>query len=570
MHPNKEQTNQKLIDDYQSQVAELREKLDSMEDDLKRKDDELQNVLNGQRGQDASLDSEKKEWTDLRISLENKLADAHNLNDDLQSELARVRASQANSERELRSQLTELQTTVDSGRGMGANNSDLERENEELRAELREQQEITEEVRNEAREFLREMRILSERSSTSYNREAELESMVSKLEEEVDEWRNRYAKVKTQLRSLRANSMGLTIQDAAKYVQESGFTQDDGLIKDIHVTKFQISINELLQTARSNDPTKVIDHMKNVIVSVRRISQDIGEAPKSTGELAQKQAKLKAKLSATANNLITASKNFAGAKGLSPVSILDAAASHLTSTVVELVRTVKIRPTPAGELEEEDVKQAPVEAPKSLPVDEVKPEPAPQKEEPVRQPENIKPAEDEPREIVESPRQSTDEYARPSLESARQSMESSRASLDGYVPGPFLGLRNGHASTDSSMYSPINSPRESMRPKSSGKDSLNGARPSSRGNPMTNGNSIPNVNPIENSLPSPLASNPIPSGLSIGNGGGKPVPFLLQAPRGPPSGPPSPALISPSLPPAPMTVGFGLRSQESDVEELKV
>ncbi|PQE29965.1 hypothetical protein CJF32_00000630 [Rutstroemia sp. NJR-2017a WRK4] len=572
-------TNQKLIDDYQSQVAELREKLDSMEDDLKRKDDELQNALNGQRGKDASLDSEKKEWADLRISLENKLADAHNLNDDLQSELARVRASQANSERELRSRLTELQGTVDSGRGMGANNPDLERENEELRAELREQQEITEEVRNEAREFLREMRMLSERSSTSYNREAELESMVSKLEEEVNEWRNRYAKAKTQLRSMRANSMGLTIQDAAKYVQESGFTQDDGLIKDVHVTKFQISINELLQTARSNDPMRVIEHMKSVIVTVRRISQDIDEAPKSTGELAQKQAKLKAKLSATANNLITASKNFAGAKGLSPVSILDAAASHLTSTVVELVRTVKIRPTPAGELEEEEVKLAPVETPKSLPVQEVKPEPAPQKEEPVRQQENIKPAEDAPREIVESPRQSTDEYERPSTESARQSMESSRASLDGYVPGPFLGLRNGHTSTDSSMYSPINSPRESMRPKSSGKDSLNDAQPSSRGNPMTNGmtngNSIPNANPIENSLPSPLASNPIPNnpipiGLTIGNGGGKPVPMLLQAPRGPPSGPPSPALISPSIPPAPMTVGFGLRSQESDVEELKV
>ncbi|KAM3067615.1 component of the polarisome [Clarireedia jacksonii] len=561
-------TNQKLIDDYQSQVAELREKLDSMEDELKRKDDELQNALNAQRGNGASLDSERREWADLRINLENKLADAQNLNDDLQSELERVRASQANSERELRSRLTELQT-VGSNRGVGTNNPDLERENEELRAELREQQEITEEVRNEAREFLREMRMLSERSGASYNREAELESMVNKLEEEVNDWRNRYAKAKTQLRSLRANSMGLTIQDAAKYAQESGFTQEDGLIKDVHVTKFQISINELLQTARSNDPTKVIDHMKNIIVNVRRISQDIDEAPKSTGELAQKQSKLKAKLSATANNLITASRNFAGAKGLSPVSILDAAASHLTSTVVELVRMVKVRPTPAGELEEEEeVKLAPVEAPKSLPVREIKQEPTPQKEAPVIQPENIKPAEDASREIVESPRQSTDEHERPGSGSARQSMESSRASLDGYVPGPFLGLRNGHTSTDSSMYSPINSPRESMRPKSSGKDSLNGARPSSRGDPIGNGISIPNINPIENSMPSPLASNPVPSSLSIG--GGKSVPLLLQAPRGPPSGPPSPAPLTPPPPPAPMTVGFGLRSQESDVEELKM
>jgi hypothetical protein len=63
---------------------------------------------------------------------------------------------------------------------------------------------------------------------------------------------------------------------------------------------------------------------------------------------------LKGKVSATANNVITASKNYATAGGLSPVSLLDAAASHLTAAVVDLVRTVKIKPTPPGELEDND------------------------------------------------------------------------------------------------------------------------------------------------------------------------------------------------------------------------
>lgn len=499
-----------------------------MEDDLKRKDDELQSVLDGQRGKDISMDIEKKEWADLRRDLENKVSDAQNLNDTLQEELDRVRASQSDTERDLRSQIEDLQVSVESSRGMMLGNPDLERENEELRAELKEQQEITDEVRTDAQEFLREMRMLSDRSSASYEREAELESIVNRLEDEVKDWRNRYARTKTQLRSLRASSIGLTIADAAKYAQESGFTQDNGLVKDVHVTKFQISIDELLQTARSNDPARVIDFMKTVIVNVRRISQDIDEAPKSGGDLAQKQAKLRSRISATANNLITASKNYAGAKGLSPVSLLDAAASHLTSAVVELVRTVKIRPTPAGELEDDDDG-------KLEPVDKTGMFSREAKKEPVRQQENVKPLamQNGMRQSVESSRQSTNGFTRQSADMPRQSLDSERESLNGYVPGPFLGLRNGRNSNDSSLYSPINSPRESVRPKSSGKDAL---RPSSRGNGLMNG------------------ANGI-------NGSAKPLPLALQSPRGPPT---------PQGPPAPMTVGFGIRSQNSDVEELKV
>jgi hypothetical protein len=343
-------------------------------------------------------------------------------------------------------------------------NTDLERENNELRSELDRQQRVTEEVRQEAQEFLREMRVLSERSGQSYEREDQLSNTVNKLEEEVKDWRNRYARTKTQLRSLRASSIGLTIQqDMAKYAKDSGFTQDNGMVKDVHVTKFQISIDELLRTARTDDPGRVNEFMKSVIVNVRRITQDIDDAPPSSGELALQQAKLKSRVSATANNLITASKNFIAASGLSPVSLLDAAASHLTAAVVELVRTVKIRPTPAGELEDDDDGQLePVDTTGFFPVRD--------------------PRQDNP-------------------------------------PPPFQGLRSNCISADSSMYSPVNSPREStnMRPRSSGKESWAGRnRSMSRGqNGMMNG-------------------------------------------------------VNKTLPPAPMGVGFGIRTQDSDVEELKV
>jgi hypothetical protein len=433
-----------------------------MEDSLKQKDDELNNVLDGERGRASAANMERQEWSDLKMNLENQLADAQNLNESLKSELDRVRstqAQQANTERELRAQFEELRASGAGSRGMGGN-SDLERENEDLRAELDRQQRVTEEVRQEAQEFLREMRILSERSSQSYEREEQLSNTVNKLEEEVRDWRNRYARTKTQLRTLRASSMGLTIQqDAAKYAKDNGFTQENGMVKDVHVTKFQISIDELLRTARTDDPARVIDFMNAVIVNVRRITKDVDKAPPSSGELAQQQAKLKSRVSATANNLITASKNFVAGNGLSPVSLLDAAASHLTASVVELVRTVKIRPTPAGELDDDDDGQLePVDTTGFFP--------------------------------VRDPRQDNN-------------------------PPPFQGLRNNRLSADSSMYSPVNSPREStnMRPRSSGKESWAGRNRS----------------------------------MSRGLNGANKI-----------------------LPPTPMGVGFGIRTQDSDVEELKV
>jgi hypothetical protein len=66
------------------------------------------------------------------------------------------------------------------------------------------------------------------------------------------------------------------------------------------------------------------------------------------------KSNLKQKISVTANNLITATKNYAISKGISPVSLLDAAASHLTMAIVELIRLLKICPTPPLELDDDD------------------------------------------------------------------------------------------------------------------------------------------------------------------------------------------------------------------------
>jgi hypothetical protein len=416
-----------------------------MEDTIKQKDDELSNALDAERNRESTATAEKKEWSDMRLELESKLADAQSLAESLQSELERTRDSHSSTQKELQAQIEELRISGSRGVSQG----DIELENEELRSELKEQRQVTDEVRREAQEFLREMRLLSEQHSTSFDREEQYTKAIEKLEEEVRDWRNRYARTKTQLRSLRAGSMGLTIlPEAAKYTKDSGFTRENGLVKDVHVTKFQISIDELLQMARADEPARVIEFMKAVVVSVRRITQDVDDAPQANGEVATQLAKLKSRVSGTANNLITASKNFTIANGLSPVSLLDAAASHLTAAVVELVRTVKIRPTPAGELEDDDDGNLdPVDPTGYFPV--------------------------------------------------RESGQSNN-------PPPFrgLGLPNGHISADSSMYSDMNSPRaSSIHPRSSlAKESWAGrqrslSRSAALGNGYTNG--------VDKSLPPP-------------------------------------------------------------------
>lgn len=257
----------------------------------------------------------------------------------------------------------DFQQQLDEASRGGAGNSelrmqfeDLQRRHQALQADLQEQQQVTEEVRQEASSFLKEMKAMSERSNMNWEKEEQLSRDVHRLEEEVKEWKSRYAKAKTQLRQLRASSVVISGMrpDAGGLTKQNELIQDDGLVKDVHVTRFQMSIDELLRIARSGEPTLVLDQMKSVVVAVRHITQDIESGHANGNEPGQLRGRAKTKVSATANNLITASKNFAHSNGLSPVSLLDAAASHLCAAVVDLVRTVKIRPTPVDELEEDD------------------------------------------------------------------------------------------------------------------------------------------------------------------------------------------------------------------------
>lgn len=409
-----------MIEDYESQIRELREKMDSMEDLMRKKDDEMNDVLEGERSRSTANSAEKQQWQDMRLDLENKLAEAQNLNDALREQLDRLRDEHANEVRRFQEDLENARSTA-ANSAPSRGNAELERENEELRAALAEQRETTAQVRREAQDFLREMKQLSQQSGSSWAKQGELEKTIENLEQEVRDWRNRYTRAKTQLRSMRSSSMSLPAdQDAGRYVREKGFTADSGVVKDVHVTKFQVAIDELLRRARVEQPDTVIDAMKSVVMSVRRIAKDLDASPATDGQAQQQRKQLKGRVTSTANSLITASKTFATSAGIAPVSVLDAAASNLVASLIELLRVVKIRVTPAGELEEEDDGTVtPVESTGFF-----------------------------------SPRTAKSQ----SIQSAYQQDPYPQ---DLPPPPPFQGLGR-RSSMDSSAYSPVNSPRESV------------------------------------------------------------------------------------------------------------
>lgn len=308
----------------------------------------------------------------MRLNLEEKLIDAENLNSSLQSEIARLKADNAAMQREVEQQLKEqkekhsealrkvreeheeeLRARGPAGAG-AMNDAELAAENERLQKELQEQEEVTEEVRREATAFLEQMRELTQSSEQAWEREEALHKKIDKLEEEVKEWKAKYARVKSQLRTIRAASMGLPLGPAAQTLGKDGsFKDPNGLVKDIYVTKYQIAVDDLLRLARTAEASKVLDFVKNVIVATKAITQDIDDSSPSSDPNAEQKMRLKVRVSATANSLITAAKNHATAEGLSPVSLLDAAAMHLTASIVELIKLVKIRPTPTEEIEKD-------------------------------------------------------------------------------------------------------------------------------------------------------------------------------------------------------------------------
>lgn len=420
------------VETLESSVLDREQELESLKGTLLDKEQDLEKARSSGQDREEGLSAERNEWYNLQEELEQKHLDyqrlneeleekhlqAQQLNESLQRELDQLKRSKSQDEHEIRSQhdreLEDLQAQLGETHSQAIedlraqldnvheqtgelhrklelhqadneelrdqlqdaqqpqralSNDDHERRIELLQEELASQEKLTNEVRDEAMLYLQEMRDLSRQNDYAIEQEEKLAARVTQLEREIETWRQRYARVKAQNKSLRASTLGLGLQtsfDVGSLVRKEGVLHQGGLVRDVDVTRFQMAVDELLQVARQAQTEPMLESVKTVVVSVQHITAAVSgtdgyptpsPSPLSpNGGQQQRQlpadsvAKLKARVTGTANSLITATKQHASASGLSPVALLDAAASNLTASVVELIKAVGIRSSPTSEL----------------------------------------------------------------------------------------------------------------------------------------------------------------------------------------------------------------------------
>lgn len=244
---------------------------------------------------------------------------------------------------------------------------ELQHDYNKLEEELKQQQNVTDQVRKEASAFLNEMRALAESQSTWRKSESYAKELAT-MKNEIKEWKVKYAKCKAQLRDLKTGSMLVdTVGTSSSVIvipsitAGRAFTSSAGLITDANVTRFQLAMDEFVtQTHKRNgDEKALLEKLHGVIVATRTITQEVGSASlddeqlykssngvvKDHEELQGELAQATSLVSVTANQLITASRNYCAAKGLASVLLVDAASADLSSAVIELIKLAKVRAT---------------------------------------------------------------------------------------------------------------------------------------------------------------------------------------------------------------------------------
>jgi len=131
----------------------------------------------------------------------------------------------------------------------------------------------------------------------------------------------------------------------------------DGGVLDIHVTAFLTAVDGLLTAGRSNAPTRVLTPMKSVVNAVTAIVDDIRAYERRPRDKHPDfdwdgLRFLRERADATLSNLVTASKTHATSSGMSPVSLLDAAASHVAACITDIGKMIYIRKATKAEQEQ--------------------------------------------------------------------------------------------------------------------------------------------------------------------------------------------------------------------------
>ncbi|KAI8636468.1 hypothetical protein BD408DRAFT_426099 [Parasitella parasitica] len=215
----------------------------------------------------------------------------------------------------------------------------------QLNTDHREQQVAVREVKNEIKQLVEELKSLSDKNENLriQNEKADIE--IRSLSQETRSWRRKYETISMELRSFKTRSIAIEGQDlSTNFLLKP---TPNGAIDHQFIIDYQSAIDELMKTSRSSKPPDVLLSMRTIVMACKAITTEVEDYEVKVGLTPADQDSLyniKNKFSVELTNLLASAKNFAAGMGVGPVSLLDAAAGNLTSTIVELVKLLGMRP----------------------------------------------------------------------------------------------------------------------------------------------------------------------------------------------------------------------------------
>ncbi|KAI9264470.1 hypothetical protein BY458DRAFT_514136 [Sporodiniella umbellata] len=228
----------------------------------------------------------------------------------------------------------------------------LDDQHQKLKQEYQKQQQAVMEVKRETKETLVELKRLAQLNEELVQEKETATTKIQSLELQLKQWQTKYEKSKIELRTVRGDPRQ-SLQPGIKEnsflqpgIKENSFLQpsQNGVISFDHILTYQTCVNELLTAARSSQPTHVIQVMKNMVTVCKTITQQVEtNEVHLSGETTYSLYELKTRFSKALSDLLVAAKHHASGMGISPVSLLDSAAGHLTAVMVDLAKLMGMR-----------------------------------------------------------------------------------------------------------------------------------------------------------------------------------------------------------------------------------
>ena len=205
-----------------------------------------------------------------------------------------------------------------------------------------------EELKSQVIKLIEEVKNLGEREEARFLAEERTRDYIHSLESQLRDMRDKLGIVKSEVdRFKRSSGLQPPLPDNSINNQATINVNEYGGIRFENLTGLQNAIDDLIVTGRSSSPSFVLNVMKPIVGYVTAIQTDVENWLNSNNDQNREENGrlnvLKERMIATLDNLMTATRNHAMGGGLSPISLLDAAASHVAVSAIEIAKLIGLK-----------------------------------------------------------------------------------------------------------------------------------------------------------------------------------------------------------------------------------